>query len=528
MGTIQETANNQETKISDNLKIYASIYELNKFGVVGETTREIYFDITDFVTKKPSGYAAIVMEKNGKIFLPSHQKTVTEGDKTYRVLTVQGLVNDTSGKGKCQIVFVDENTQINDNSENEESFDIIPEKSIIIKSEIYNFVVTESLDSRANINDTNDWIDDVIEAASNAEKSATESKSYAVGGTGSRDGEDTDNSKYYKEQAGISADNAATSEQNAATSEQNASTSEENAATSATTATDQATLSKSYSVGGTNSRTGEDTDNAKYYKEQAKDSADSASTSEQNASISEQNAATSEGNAATSEQNASTSETNASESATLSESWAVGGTTSREGEDTNNSKYWSDQSALNKEGSETAKDAAEVAQGKAEDAQIAAETSETNAKTSETNAKTSETNAKTSETNASTSESNASTSETNARNSAEEANDALSTMQDSLDGVAQEYTGQSIIAQQQETNRILNNLESDSGNINGFSLSLGQNREVILGYTDPVSQEIYESATLPTETTAAAIAAERSEINRQLNIAAHSMEGDET
>lgn len=38
-------------------------------------------------------------------------------------------------------------------------------------------------------------------SASNAETNATKSQSYAVGGTGSRTGEDTDNAKYYNEQA---------------------------------------------------------------------------------------------------------------------------------------------------------------------------------------------------------------------------------------------------------------------------------------------------------------------------------------
>ena len=38
-------------------------------------------------------------------------------------------------------------------------------------------------------------------SASNAETSATQAQSYAVGGTGTRENEDTDNAKYYKEQA---------------------------------------------------------------------------------------------------------------------------------------------------------------------------------------------------------------------------------------------------------------------------------------------------------------------------------------
>lgn len=98
--------------------------------------------------------------------------------------------------------------------------------------------------------------------------SATESKSYAVGGTESRAGEDTDNSKYYSEQSGYAS----------AESTQKANDS-----------SSSATLSTSYAVGGTQTREGEDTDNAKYYMQQAQaaastfvpiDSLDSTSTTQ--------------------------------------------------------------------------------------------------------------------------------------------------------------------------------------------------------------------------------------------------------
>ena len=80
-------------------------------------------------------------------------------------------------------------------------------------------------------------------SATNAGTSATTAESYAIGGTGSRTGEDTDNAKYYKEQA----------------------------ASSATSASTNATKSESFAVGGTGTRIGEDSDNAKYYYEQARD-----------------------------------------------------------------------------------------------------------------------------------------------------------------------------------------------------------------------------------------------------------------
>lgn len=80
-------------------------------------------------------------------------------------------------------------------------------------------------------------------SATSAATNAVAAESYAVGGTGSRTGEDTDNAKYYKEQADLSADDA----------------------------DDYATLAESYAVGGTGTRPGEDSDNAEYYYEQARD-----------------------------------------------------------------------------------------------------------------------------------------------------------------------------------------------------------------------------------------------------------------
>ena len=80
-------------------------------------------------------------------------------------------------------------------------------------------------------------------SATSAATNAVAAESYAVGGTGSRTGEDTDNAKYYKEQADLSADDA----------------------------DDYAILAESYAVGGTGTRPGEDSDNAEYYYEQARD-----------------------------------------------------------------------------------------------------------------------------------------------------------------------------------------------------------------------------------------------------------------
>ena len=88
----------------------------------------------------------------------------------------------------------------------------------------------------------NESAESALSAAGDSESSATLSQSYAVGGTGERPDEDTDNAKYYKEQA-------------------------EKFATS-----DYAVEARSYARGDTATREGEETDNAKYYCEQAQQS----------------------------------------------------------------------------------------------------------------------------------------------------------------------------------------------------------------------------------------------------------------
>lgn len=188
------------------------------------------------------------------------------------------------------------------------------------------------------------------------------SKSYAVGGTGSRTGENMDNAKYYSEQASESMRNVKNSVYNADI---------------------YSLLSKSYAVGDSVvvladeagneiltddgsaialfGRDGEDSDNAKYYSECAAASAANIKTSEVNAKASETNAATSASTATTSETKAKTSETNAKASET-------------------NAK--------------TSETNAAASASSASMSESKAKTSEINAKTSETNAKVSEENIK--------------------------------------------------------------------------------------------------------------------------------------
>lgn len=127
------------------------------------------------------------------------------------------------------------------------------------------------------------------------------SKSYAIGDANDiRENEDYDNSKYYCEQAHISATKAKKSEENALVSETNAKESEVN----------------------------------------SKESEVNSKESEINSKESEENALVSEQNAKESEVNSSISETNAHDYSIASQRYAVGDTGTVEGEETDNAKYY--------------------------------------------------------------------------------------------------------------------------------------------------------------------------------------------
>ena len=105
---------------------------------------------------------------------------------------------------------------------------------------------------------------------------AKESKSWAVGGTESREGEDTDNAMYYAQQAEASRKDASESAKSASVSTGSAAASAAAAAgskaaadKSAGVAKDSAILSQSWAVGDTGTREGENTDNARYWAQQA-------------------------------------------------------------------------------------------------------------------------------------------------------------------------------------------------------------------------------------------------------------------
>ena len=150
----------------------------------------------------------------------------------------------------------------------------------------------------AAIQDARDAADDAEEDSTKAAASATLAQSYAKGGTSTRTGEDTDNAKYYKEQAAQSATTASDKATETEQAARDANSAKEAAARSAGDSSSSATLAQSYAKGGTGSRTGENEDNALYYKQQAALSAEAASRSETAAGTSARNAGLSEAAAA--------------------------------------------------------------------------------------------------------------------------------------------------------------------------------------------------------------------------------------
>lgn len=129
-------------------------------------------------------------------------------------------------------------------------------------------------------------------SSNSAYDNAKLSQSYAIGGAGVRDGENTDNSKYYSEQASKSATASANSASTASTKASEAATSASSASTSATkAATSESNAKASETASATSAK------NAKTSETNAASGASTATSKASAASTSASNAATSEANA---------------------------------------------------------------------------------------------------------------------------------------------------------------------------------------------------------------------------------------
>ena len=229
----------------------------------------------------------------------------------------------------------------------------------------YDYVITECNKSASNaktsatnasksevnaktyMNNANTYKNNAATSATNSANSAKLSQSWAVGGTSSRDGEDTNNSKYYATQSANSASASKTSETNAKSSETKAKTSETNASNSASSASTSATnASNSASSASTSadiattkaSEASTSATNASKSEVNAKTYMNNASSSATSANTSAETATTKASEASTSASNAKTYATNASNSATTSQNYAIG--------NTNSAKYYYEQAKM--------------------------------------------------------------------------------------------------------------------------------------------------------------------------------------
>ena len=263
----------------------------------------------------------------------------------------------------------------------------------ILSSMVFHIDVQETAVEHADIESSYEY-DGLNVALQKAESEYTEvmktSKSWAVGGTGIRNGEDTDNSKYYANQASRSASAANTSALNAAASEElaeshmhNALTYMNNAETYMTNAKSHMDNTKSY-MDATNEymnttkshmdTTNEYMDNAKSHMDDAKSYMDS---------------------------------TNDYMNTTESYMNNTNDYMASANEYMNNAKTYMDNAKISETNAKASENASLLSETNAKASEVNASASETNAKTSEDNSKASETNAKISETNALNSANNA-------------------------------------------------------------------------------------------------------------------------
>ncbi len=237
---------------------------------------------------------------------------------------------------------------------------IVDDEKIILnreftgQSQTYSsYMIANKMDAPVDPDDE-EVINQLVELA---KKFADLAHDWAVGpsGTSPDTPSDTNNAKYYSDQAKSSADSisddvaqakeaakqAKESEENAAASEAAAKTSETNSANSASAAAASEAAAKTSETNSANSASA-----AAASEAAAKTSETNSANSASAAAASEAAAKTSETNSKISETNAKTSEANAATSENKSHDWAVGpsGTSPDTPSDTNNSKYHSSRS----------------------------------------------------------------------------------------------------------------------------------------------------------------------------------------
>jgi len=271
-------------------------------------------------------------------------------------------------------------------------------------------------------------------------------------------------------------------------------------------------------------------DRAETAQEAAEAAQTAAETAERNAALSATAAGESEAAARTYAQNAARSESNAEgyaedalESANLADERSRDAADSAEtagsaASDASGSAASAAASATTAGGAaSTAATAAESAASSAASASGAA----SQAAASETAAAGSKADAETAAQSAASSATIATTKAEEAAGSAEAAAEDAEEIRALGSGIATEPTAEQILAQVAAILPLVQEIAENGmggGSLNGFSLSMGENGEVILSYTNPEDDTDTDSATMPTASTGAEVIAELQSINSALTV----------
>ncbi len=242
------------------MRLYAKSGVTIHIGRAGENfATEVYFDITSWVNEFPGGSPTLVVQQNGATYMQT--STVEYGAKTangaysyvYVVWDTTKSNNATAGMGKCQLFYAqkDENVMDGERIVKSAIYDIIvtnslgegedeppaaykswvddiSQKADAILNNIENTErhATDAINSAAaakvsedaakvsednaadseaaakvSENNAKDSETNAAISEDNAADSALLSESWAKGGTGTRTGEDTNNSKYWADMA---------------------------------------------------------------------------------------------------------------------------------------------------------------------------------------------------------------------------------------------------------------------------------------------------------------------------------------
>lgn len=207
-------------------------YEKVAIGRQGEDqATQIRFGILDMITALGEGGTfeiIVTLPQNGGSYIAAsvdREQVTNDGVTTngnYLLWTVEAEDTALYGEGRCEVVYTNDgrsksqiyNTMVLESLGNEETPDVTAgmgwfDRAMAAKAQVDEALATATLrisEAEAAIAAANDMLGNVQTnaaaiATAAAGEATTAAESWAIGGTGTRTGEDTDNSKYYAEQS---------------------------------------------------------------------------------------------------------------------------------------------------------------------------------------------------------------------------------------------------------------------------------------------------------------------------------------